>query len=95
MVLLCVSVSFGGRHTRDLSGCSRDRPELSNLGGAPRVQGVHGKQGLTHLNIGWNLSQVLLAADCADAFEVEFQQVTVHLCDGVELLHVCRWEEGG
>ena len=47
------------RQARDLSGCERDRPELSNLRGAPKVGGVAGRLGLTHLHIAWNIDQVL------------------------------------
>ena len=70
---------FGGE--RVLHGCDRDRPEFSHVRGRPLVSGVKGKSGLTHLHIVWSLGQVLLAADCVDAFEVEFQQVDEEVCD--------------
>ena len=60
---------------RVVHGCHRDRPEFSHVRGRPLVSGVEGKSGLTGLHIVWSLGQVLLAADCVDAFEVEFQQV--------------------
>ena len=69
----------GGIRERLLHGCDRDRPEFSHVRGRPLVSGVEGKSGLTHLHIVWSLGQVLLAADCVDAFEVEFQQV-VEVC---------------
>ena len=64
-----------GFRERVLHGCHRDRPEFSHVRGRPLVSGVEGKSGLTDLHIVWSLGQVLLAADCVDAFEVEFQQV--------------------
>ena len=66
---------------RVLHGCHRDRPEFSHVRGRPLVSGVEGKSGLTDLHIVWSLGQLLLAADCVDAFEVEFQQVEVKVCD--------------
>ena len=69
-----------GFRERVLHGCHRDRPEFSHVRGRPLVSGVEGKSGLTDLHIVWSLGQVLLAADCVDAFEVEFQQVEVELC---------------
>ena len=68
-------VEAEGFRERVLHGCDRDRPEFSHVHGRPLVSGVKGKSGLTHLHIVWSLGQVLLAADCVDAFEVEFQQV--------------------
>jgi len=68
-------VEAEGFGERVLHGCDRDRPEFSHVRGQPLVSGVKGKSGLTHLHIVWSLGQVLLAADCVDAFEVEFQQV--------------------
>ena len=65
---------------RVLHGCHRDRPEFSHVRGRPLVSGVGGKSGLTDLHIVWSLGQVVLAADCVDAFEVEFQQVEVEAC---------------
>ena len=47
------------RQARDLSGCERDRPELSNLRGSPKVGGVAGRLGLTHLHIAWHIDQVM------------------------------------
>ena len=70
----------GGIRERLLHGCDRDRPEFSHVRGRPLVSGVEGKSGLTHLHIVWSLGQVLLAADCVDAFEVEFQQVEPCVC---------------
>ena len=69
-----------GIRERLLHGCDRDRPEFSHVRGRPLVSGVEGKSGLTHLHIVWSLGQVLLAADCVDAFEVEFQQVEPCVC---------------
>ena len=70
--LVQAEVDFG---ERVVHGCHRDRPEFSHVRGRPLVSGVEGKSGLTGLHIVWSLGQVLLAADCVDAFEVEFQQV--------------------
>ena len=74
-----VAEELAGFGERVVHGCHRDRPEFSHVRGRPLVSGVEGKSGLTGLHIVWSLGQVLLAADCVDAFEVEFQQV-VKVC---------------
>ena len=74
-------VEAEGFRERVLHGCHRDRPEFSHVRGRPLVSGVEGKSSLTDLHIVWSLGQVLLAADCVDAFEVEFQQVEEEVCE--------------
>ena len=76
-----VEAEAEGFRERVLHGCHRDRPEFSHVRGRPLVSGVEGKSSLTDLHIVWSLGQVLLAADCVDAFEVEFQQVEEEVCE--------------
>ena len=87
-------VRSGSPPARVLHGCHRDRPEFSHVRGRPLVSGVDGKAGLVGIHIVWSLRQVLLAADCVDAFEVEFQQVLCPLKSlqaGLQKIQASRW----
>ena len=87
-------VRSGSPPARVLHGCHRDRPEFSHVRGRPLVSGVDGKAGLVGIHIVWSLRQVLLAQDCVDAFEVEFQQVLSPLKSlqaGLQKIQASRW----
>jgi len=63
------------RRRRDVSICDTQNPEFSYINGQPNISAVPGTSGLTSLLISWDVNQVIYASSCADAFEVEFQQV--------------------
>ena len=57
------------------SECESEIPEFSQLGGQPLISQVPGHAGLSAVSISWTVDQVLFAPECADAWEVEHQQV--------------------
>ena len=56
--------------------CDAETPEFSHLTGQPLITPVtgHGHQ-ISAVSISWTVDQLLFAPDCADAWEVEQQQV--------------------
>ena len=55
--------------------CDNETPEFSHLKGSPDISPVIGENGVSEVTISWTSQQIIFAADCADAFEVEYQQV--------------------
>ena len=61
---------------KDYKGeCENETPEFSHLKGSPDISPVIGENGVTEVIISWNDEQIIFAEECADAFEVEHQQV--------------------
>ena len=50
--------------------CEDETPEFSHLRGRPDIEA---EAGVAAVSISWTAEQLLYAADCADAFEVEYQ----------------------
>ena len=55
--------------------CKTETPEFSYVSGLPSLRTRSDETGVRDLNISWSLAQVIYAPHCADAFEVEYQQV--------------------
>ena len=70
----CCLVAARRRYTGE---CDSETPEFSHLTGEPLISPVvrpHGHQ-ISGVWISWTVDQVLFSPDCADAWEVEHQQV--------------------
>ena len=70
-----VNIQTVNERLQDFSDCESRNPEFSYVHGRPNISAVSGSAGLTSLLISWDVTQVVYAPACADAFEVEFQQV--------------------
>ena len=75
MVALLVRPSLATPRPAPAPACRGVTPQFSRLTGRPNISRETDESGITGLVVSWSPQQILFAPECADAFEVEWQEV--------------------